>query len=104
MALPHCAVYRSEVCDFLIVLPCFFAMEVKVIPGQKVAFLCDMMIDMPPQIKPVRNCGRKSSRQVCPLWKVYLIGFTDFTNQKSDITGVSKIVHNSRYTQSNFMR
>ena len=65
-------------------------MDVKVIPGEEVALqhqllVCDMMIDMLPQIKhkftPLPKCGsseilkhvadsRKSSRHICPLWKL----------------------------------
>ena len=67
------------------------ASDVKAIPGEEVALqhqllVCDMMIDMPPQIKrkftpDVQKCGsseilkhvadsRKSSRHMCPLWKL----------------------------------
>ena len=64
-------------------------MDVKVIPGEEVALqhqllVCDMMIDMPPQIKckftprpkvwklrdPQTCSRRKSSRHMCPLWKL----------------------------------
>ena len=65
-------------------------MDVKVIPGEEVALqhqllVCDMMIDMPPKSSAnsshVQKCGsseilkhvsdsRKSSRHMCPLWKL----------------------------------